>query len=426
MKDSKKVTNFAILTCVFFFVISAIISGLGIYGLVKLKEASGSTQLANTANGLIAAIIIVFTVGFIFFILICVKISQYISRPIGKLAGAAEKLAEGKLNVQVNVKSSGEIGSLSVSLNKAFLNLQTDVDEISGTLVKMSDGDFASEIIRDYPGDFAPISEAFKKILDKLNRTFNIIRNSAGQVDEGARQVSIAAQQLAQGAAEQAASAEELSASITDISQKVGENSEHITKATVYIDETAKDIKESNNQMGKMLAAMEEISSASNEIKNIIKVIDNIAFQTNILALNAAVEAARAGEAGKGFAVVADEVRSLAGKSAGAAKQTTELIGTAIKKVQDGVKIADITAKSLMEASARTAKADNTIKKIADTSNAQSAAISQITQGIEQISSVIQTNSATAQESAAASEELSGQADLLKEELTKFKIKQAV
>jgi len=42
---------------------------------------------------------------------------------------------------------------------------------------------------------------------------------------------------------------------------------------------------------------------------------------------------------------------------------------------------------------------------------------------VEQISVVVQTNSATAEESAAASEELSSQAQMLKEHISKFNLK---
>ncbi|MEG0020873.1 MAG: hypothetical protein RR728_10020, partial [Oscillospiraceae bacterium] len=53
----------------------------------------------------------------------------------------------------------------------------------------------------------------------------------------------------------------------------------------------------------------------------------------------------------------------------------------------------------------------------------QSGAIAQINQGMEQISSVVQTNSATSEESAAASEELNGQASMMKEMVSKFKLR---
>ena len=46
----------------------------------------------------------------------------------------------------------------------------------------------------------------------------------------------------------------------------------------------------------------------------------------------------------------------------------------------------------------------------------------QINAGIEQINDVVQSNSATSEESAAASQEMSGEADNLREMISKFKI----
>lgn len=86
-----------------------------------------------------------------------------------------------------------------------------------------------------------------------------------------------------------------------------------------------------------------------------------------------------------------------------------------------GTKIANETASALDEIVTGVEKVANLVGNIATASNEQATGITQINRGHEQVSQVVQNNSATAEESAAASEELSGQAELLKEMVGKFK-----
>lgn len=174
--------------------------------------------------------------------------------------------------------------------------------------------------------------------------------------------------------------------------------------------------------MQELITAMEDINDKSVQIGKIIKIIQDIAFQTNILALNAAVEAARAGVDGKGFTVVADEVRRLAIKSAEASKNTSALISGCIQAIDCGSELANGTADTLAEVAERAKQVVTVVDNISSASNRQALSILEVTQGIEQISKVVQTNSATAEESAAASEELSGQAQMLKELVSQFKL----
>lgn len=361
--------------------------------------------------------------SFVASVLVAIFVSRDISKPIKEMTKAAQMTAQGVLDANLTYKSKNEIGQLGCALSESNTLMKTYIVDISEKLGKMAQGDLRIDHTIEYKGDFQKLSDSMFLIVESLNDTLREIYDASEQVSNGSEQVSGSAAALAQGAAEQASSIEELSATITDISENVKQNAEKATDASKHADHVSELLESSNRKMEDMLAAMSKINNSSNEIGKIIKTIEDIAFQTNILALNAAVEAARAGTSGKGFAVVADEVRNLAGKSAEAAKNTTELITKSIAEVENGTRIADSTANALHEVVENTKAVADSVDLIAQISNQQANSIGQITLGVEQISRVVQTNSATAEESAAASEELSSQAETMKSLVEKFQLK---
>jgi methyl-accepting chemotaxis protein len=263
---------------------------------------------------------------------------------------------------------------------------------------------------------------SFQKMMAVLRDVITRSNLAASQVAAGSDQVSSASQSLSQGATEQAAAVEEMTSSVTEISSKIKINADSALEASDTAQHAQKLAEQGNCQIEVTLKAMNDINQSSLEISKIIKVIDDIAFQTNLLALNAAVEAARAGRHGKGFAVVADEVRNLAGRSAKAAKETTELIESSSRKVEGGLAEARKTAdsfKAIMESSLGVA---STVKQIAAASREQASAIEQIASGINQINKVTQTTTASAEETASAAEELAGQSQELRRSLAYFKL----
>lgn len=266
--------------------------------------------------------------------------------------------------------------------------------------------------------DLTEIKEAHREAKQQagsLRALLGKIDEAAGLVAVSSRQVSEGSQVLSQGSTQQATAIQQLSSSILEIAQQTEQNALNSEKASAAANKTRGNTTEIDEKMKQMLSAMNDISASSSNISKIIKTIDDIAFQTNILALNAAVEAARAGIHGKGFAVVAEEVRNLAAKSAGAAKDTTELIEVSLGTVKQGTKVAAETAHTLNAVVNGIAQSAELMDQVAVASRQQSLSISQIENGIEQVSLVIQSITATAQESAAASEELSSQAVILSE-----------
>jgi len=352
-----------------------------------------------------------------------------VSRPLKKIGAFARKIRSGELGITtateatINVRSHDEVGAMARELEGSFEQLQGYVGEIKERMQGLTNGDLVTESRYDFQGDFVLIKDSINSITRDFNQIITEVKSSSAQVSMGAKQVADGSQNLAQGSTEQAATIEELSASIGEIAEKTKTNAQMAGKAARLADSIRENAEKGSNQMDEMISAVKEINQSSQDISKVIKVIDDIAFQTNILALNAAVEAARAGQHGKGFAVVAEEVRNLASKSAEAAKDTAGLIENSMEKAELGSRIAGETAVSLSEIVTGINESAALFNEIAQSSEEQSRSIGDVNTGIGHVEQVVQQNSATAEESAAASEEMHGQADILQNLITHFKLR---
>lgn len=252
------------------------------------------------------------------------------------------------------------------------------------------------------------ITRPIRKVITKLKET-------SDQFAEAAAQIAESSNHLAQGTSHQSSAVEE---AFFVVNELAADNYAHNEAVQKLRKEThgAHNVLEDMQQSVRLTAVtMTDIKASSEETSGILRHIEKIAFQTNLLALNASVEAARAGEVGAGFAVVADEVRNLAVRSAEAAKETTQLIGTTVDAIYNGAKLVESATENFEQYRVLANEFITILDRVANLCQERMPKFQQIKKSMEEINHIVQENAASAEQAAAAAEEMTAQCEAMRQ-----------
>ncbi len=357
-------------------------------------------------------------------ILVVLRLSRSISRPVKSVTNRMVALSDGDLHTEVtHVNSRDELELMTQTLDATVESVNRYISDIQQVLTQIADGNLKVSAQVDYKGDFALIRTSLHTIIQSMNETIKGFRSAATRLAAMSEELNGQSGQLHQASLEQNQSTEALIHEVSHVKERLSGVTESSSQTRAKTEEIAQCIQEANTRMSSLTNAMDDISSNAQEITKIAKAIEDIAFQTNILAINASVEAARAGEAGKGFAVVANEVKQLAAKSAEAAQNATEMVTSTKDIIQTGVELTADTAGSFSAISS----VSDQISAISDTLvaavNSQQNALSLMDERIEAISEIADRNLQNAGGMEQASGSLAKEAENLQVQVDKFILK---
>ena len=344
---------------------------------------------------------------------------------------AREQMQEARQGVDALAATmSGLIGvalvlALAVLIPLTYLSVRSitrSLAQARDLAERIAGGDLSRDTQALNHDEVGQLVTAMGRMQQSLRGLVRQVQDAAGNISTASSEIATGNHDLSQRTEQTAANLEEAASSMEMLTSTVQQSAQASRQASDFASSAAEVAARGGAVVSQVVSTMDQITTSSRKIADITGVIDSIAFQTNILALNAAVEAARAGEQGRGFAVVASEVRSLAQRSAGAAKEIKELIGSSVERVEDGSRLVSQAGQTMTEIVGSVRRVSGIIHEITASAAEQSDNIGHISQSVTQLDQMTQQNAALVEQSTAASESLREQALQLTRAVSQFKL----
>ena len=310
-------------------------------------------------------------------IIISLRFSVILTRPIGSLFGVLKALAEGDFTQQIETKGKDEISQMTQMLKVTQNSIRGILNDIDGRARSLEDvGQELSKIMTESAITLNRINTNTQNMMEKsVSQSASVTETNAtmGQIVKNIETLNQYIETQTISLNRSSSEIEKMIRQTTAVTQVLVKNEKNVENLTSASEE-------GYSKVQKVSDDIRTVTTESEKLLEINQVIQKIASQTNLLAMNAAIEAAHAGDVGRGFAVVADEIRKLAESSSAQAK-TVSAVLKRIKGALDSISHASgavLTGFAVIDSAVKTVtEQENNIRDTMETQDSGSKEILQ-------------------------------------------------
>ncbi|SFO19200.1 methyl-accepting chemotaxis protein, partial [Proteiniclasticum ruminis] len=206
---------------------------------------------------------------------IALVIGRWVTKPLGLMEKAMERVGQGDFTAEMGYRSKDEIGLASIQFGVMTENIR--------------------RLIKGTVSSFASVTSASDNVMNNVEGLLSASREVTKAVEE----IAEGAMETATGVNERLSAGQDLGKSIQKITGRLSEAQEisgamvrSNTEGRGKIGSLQEVFRKTVENTGEVAANVEELRRSSKSIENILGTIKGIADQTNLLALNASIEAA--------------------------------------------------------------------------------------------------------------------------------------
>ena len=324
-------------------------------------------------------ILLIIVIAVVVVSVVILLIAYSITKPISVVNSSIQDIASGNadLTKRISINAKHEIKSLVDGFNSFSQKMQKIVGDIKNSENELSEaGGNMSLVSEDTASSITEILANIESMHKQIGNQVSSVSQTSSAVNEIAANIDSLDKMIesqSAGVAQASAAVEQMIGNITSVNQSV----EKMAASFESLDKKTADGISKQQSVNEQIQKIEQQSAMLQEANS---VISSIAEQTNLLAMNAAIEAAHAGDAGKGFAVVSDEIRKLSETSSAQSKTIGEQLGQITESISSVVSASLDANSAFAEVSAQIKTTDQLVVQIKSAMEEQQEGSKQITE----------------------------------------------